>query len=97
MGFSAVILESDCLGVTKALDTKTLHDSDLSYVFDSIYDICIGFDMYKFSYIPRTGNQVAHSLARLTLSLENVQIWPSGVPESLFPLVIADIQHVSSS
>ncbi|KAL5549576.1 hypothetical protein UlMin_004807, partial [Ulmus minor] len=73
MGFSAVILESDCLSVSKALDTKTLHDSNLSYVFDSIYDICNGFDMYKFSYIPRTGNQVAHSLARLALSLENVQ------------------------
>ncbi|KAL5573674.1 hypothetical protein UlMin_023271 [Ulmus minor] len=97
MGFSAVILESDCLGVTKALDTKTLHDSDLSYVFDSIYDICNGFEMYKFSYIPRTGNQVAHSLARLALSLENDQMWPSGVPESISPLVIADIQHVSSS
>ncbi|KAL5556882.1 hypothetical protein UlMin_039118 [Ulmus minor] len=97
MGFSAVILESDCLGVIKALDTKIVHDSDLSYVFDSIYEICNGFDMYKFSYTPRTGNQVAHSLARLALSLENVQIWPSGVPESLFPIVIADIQHVSSS
>ncbi|KAL5570777.1 hypothetical protein UlMin_020374 [Ulmus minor] len=97
MGFSAVILESDCLGVTKALDTKTLHDSDISYVFDSIYEICNGFDMYNFSYIPRTGNQVAHSLARLALSLENIQLWPSGVPESLTPLVSADIQHVSSS
>ncbi|KAL5565829.1 hypothetical protein UlMin_028993 [Ulmus minor] len=97
MGFSAVILESDCLGVTNALDTKIVHDSDLSYVFDSIYEICNGFDMFKFSYTPRTGNQVAHSLARLALSLENVQIWPSGVPESLLPIVIADIQHVSSS
>ncbi|KAL5550226.1 hypothetical protein UlMin_000402 [Ulmus minor] len=79
------------------VNTKIVHDSDLSYVFDSIYEICNGFDMYKFSYTPRTGNQVAHSLARLALSLENVQIWPSGVPESLFPIVIADIQHVSSS
>ncbi|KAL5582283.1 hypothetical protein UlMin_014725 [Ulmus minor] len=97
MGFSAVILESDCLGVTKALDTRTLHDSDLSYVFDSIYEICNGFDMYKFSYIPRIGNQVAHSLARLTISLENDQIWPSGIPESFIPLVSTDLQQVSSS
>ncbi|KAL5544814.1 hypothetical protein UlMin_008598 [Ulmus minor] len=97
MGFSAVILESDCLGVTKALDTRTIHDSDLSYVFDSIYEIYNEFDMYKFSYTPRIGNQVAHSLARLALSLENIQMWPSGVPESLFPLVSADLQHISSS
>ncbi|KAL5570630.1 hypothetical protein UlMin_027205 [Ulmus minor] len=97
MGFSAVILESDCLGVTKALDSRTLHDSDLSYVFDSIYEICNEFDMYKFSYIPRTGNQVGHSLARLALSLENDQTWASGIPESLIPLVSADIQQVLSS
>ncbi|KAL5552091.1 hypothetical protein UlMin_002267 [Ulmus minor] len=92
-----VILESDCLGVTKALETRTLHDSDLSYVFDSIYEICNDFDMYKFSYISRIGNQVAHSLARLALSLENDQIWPSGIPESFIPLVSADLQQVSSS
>ncbi|KAL5543298.1 hypothetical protein UlMin_011008 [Ulmus minor] len=97
MGFSAVILESDCLGVTKALESRTLIDSDLSYVFDSIYEICNEFDMYKFSYTPRIGNQVAHSLARLALSLENDQYWPSGIPESLIPLVSADSQHVPSS
>ncbi|KAL5551374.1 hypothetical protein UlMin_001550 [Ulmus minor] len=87
MGFSAVILESDCLGVTKALDSRTLHDSDLSYIFDSIYEICNEFDMYKFSYTPRTGNQVAHSLAKLALSLEHDQSWPSGIPESLIPII----------
>ncbi|KAL5545092.1 hypothetical protein UlMin_008876 [Ulmus minor] len=97
MGFSAVVLESDCLGVTKALESRNIHDSDLSYVFDSIYEICNGFDMYKFSYTPRTSNQVAHSLARLTLSLENDHIWPSGIPESCNPLVFADSQHVSSA
>ncbi|KAL5547561.1 hypothetical protein UlMin_002792 [Ulmus minor] len=97
MGFSAVILESDCLGVTKALNSRTLHDSDLSYVFYSIYEICNEFDMYKFSYTPRTSNQVAHSLARLALSLENDQTWPSGIPESLIPIVSADIQQVSPS
>ncbi|KAL5562198.1 hypothetical protein UlMin_031945 [Ulmus minor] len=97
MGFSTVVLESDCLGVTKALESRTIHDSDLSYIFDSIYEICNEFDMSKFSYTPRTSNQVAHSLARLALSLENEHIWPSGIPESCIPLVLADSQHVSST
>ena len=82
--------------LTKSLESRTLHNSYLSYVFDSIYEICNEFDMYKFSYTPRIGNQVAHSLARLALSLENDQYWPSGIPESLIPLVSADFQHVSS-
>ncbi|KAL5552641.1 hypothetical protein UlMin_040042 [Ulmus minor] len=30
LGYSAVILESDCLGVTKDLESITLHDSDIS-------------------------------------------------------------------
>ena len=97
LGYSAVILESDCLGVTKDLESSTLHDSDLSYAFDSIYEICNDLYMYKFSHTPRVGNQVAHNLARLALSLENEQIWPSGIPERIIPFVSADTQQLSSS
>ncbi|KAL5580274.1 hypothetical protein UlMin_012716 [Ulmus minor] len=96
LGFSAVILESDCLGVTKALETRSLQASELSYVFDSIYEICNDFYLYKFSYIPRVGNQVAHSLARLALSLGIEQTWPSGISESIISLVLANIQQISS-
>ncbi|KAL5567922.1 hypothetical protein UlMin_024497 [Ulmus minor] len=97
LGYSAVILESDCLGVTKDLESRTLHDSDLSYAFDSIYEICNDLYLYKFSHTPRIGNQVAHNLARLALSLENEQIWPSGIPERIIPYVSADTQQLSSS
>ena len=95
--FSTVILESDCLGVTKALESKTLYASELSYVFDSIFEICNNFHMYKFLYTPRIGNQVAHNLARLALSLENEQTWPLSISESIISLVSADIQQISSS
>ncbi|KAL5550571.1 hypothetical protein UlMin_000747 [Ulmus minor] len=97
LGYSTVIFESDCLGVIKALESSTLHDSNLSYTFDSIYESCNDLHMYKFSYTPRIGNQVAHNLARLALSLENEQIWPSGIPERIIPFVSADIQQLSSS
>ncbi|KAL5578350.1 hypothetical protein UlMin_020049 [Ulmus minor] len=97
LGYAAVILESDCLGVTKDLESRTLHDSDLSYAFDSIYEICNDLYLYKFSHTPRIGNQVAHNLARLALSLENEQIWPSGIPERIIPYVSADTQQLSSS
>ena len=94
LGYSVVILESDCPSVTKDLESRTLHDSDLSYAFDSIYEICNDLYMYKFSYTPRIGNQVAHNLARLTLSLENEQLWPSGISERIIPFVSADIQQL---
>ncbi|KAL5541901.1 hypothetical protein UlMin_009611 [Ulmus minor] len=43
------------------------------------------------------GNQVAHSLARLALSLESEQIWSTSTPESVNRYVIADMQHSSLS
>ncbi|KAL5565353.1 hypothetical protein UlMin_028517 [Ulmus minor] len=97
LGFSAVVLESDCLAVTKALDLRTVIASEINYVFDSIYEICSDFHLYKFSHTQRMGNQVAHNLARLALSLEDEQIWPMGIPESVNHFVIADMQQFSFS
>ncbi|KAL5543273.1 hypothetical protein UlMin_010983 [Ulmus minor] len=97
LGFAAIILESDCLAVTKALDLKSILASEINYVFDSIYELCSNFQLYKFSHTHRMGNQVAHSLARLALSLDNEQIWPMGIPESINHVVSTDIQHLSSS
>ncbi|KAL5543171.1 hypothetical protein UlMin_010881 [Ulmus minor] len=91
LGFSAVILESNCLGVTKALETRSFQASEFSYVFYSIYEIYNDFYLYKFSYILRIGNQVAHSLARLALSLGTEQTWPSGISKSIISLILADI------
>ncbi|KAL5543309.1 hypothetical protein UlMin_007093 [Ulmus minor] len=90
--FTAVILESDCFGGTKALENRTPHASELSYVFYSIFYIYNDFHLYKFLYTPRISNQVAHNLARLTLSLENEQTWSFGIPASIIPIVSADIQ-----
>ncbi|KAL5575992.1 hypothetical protein UlMin_017691 [Ulmus minor] len=97
LGFSAVVLESDCLAVTKALDLRTVIASEINYVFDSIYEICSDFHLYKFSHTQRMSNQVAHNLARLALSLENEQIWPMGTLESINHFVIADTQQSSFS
>ncbi|KAL5560804.1 hypothetical protein UlMin_037015 [Ulmus minor] len=97
LSFSEVVLESDCLAVTKTLDLITVIASEINYVFDSIYEICSDFHLYKFSNTQRIGNQVAHNLARLALSLENEKIWLMGIPESINHFVIVDMQQLSSS
>ncbi|KAL5572899.1 hypothetical protein UlMin_022496 [Ulmus minor] len=97
LGFPTVVLESDCLAVIKALDLRSANVSEINYVFESIYEICNDFNLYKFSHTPRMGNQVAHSLARLALSLESEQIWSTSTPESVNRYVIADMQHSSLS
>ena len=96
MGFSAVSLESDCLEVIKALVQQTKFKSELGHVLYDIYDVCNSFDKHKFSYTPRSGNQVAHNLAKIALAIDYEQTWPTG-PTCIATLVAADFQHISLS
>ncbi|KAL5577770.1 hypothetical protein UlMin_019469 [Ulmus minor] len=96
LGFSAVSLESDCLEVIKALVKQTKFKSELGHVLDSISDVCNSFDKHIFLYTPRSGNQVAHNLAKLALAIDYEQTWPTG-PTCIATLVAADFQHISLS
>ncbi|KAL5537727.1 hypothetical protein UlMin_043927 [Ulmus minor] len=80
---SVSVAVAEAWAIERALDLRTANVSEINYVFESIYEICNDFNLYKFSHTPRMGNQVAHSLARLALSLENEQIWSTGTPESI--------------
>ncbi|KAL5555956.1 hypothetical protein UlMin_038192 [Ulmus minor] len=96
MGFSTVTIESDCLEVIKALVHQTKFNSELGHVLDSISDACNSFDKYLFSHTPRSGNQVAHNLAKIALAMDYEQTWPTG-PTCIATFVAADFQHISLS
>ncbi|KAL5567823.1 hypothetical protein UlMin_024398 [Ulmus minor] len=96
LGFPAIELESDCLGVVMALQQQIHFISEFSFVSDSIYDHCNTFQQFSFSYTPRTSNQVAHNLAKLALSLADEQIWRGRGPDCIASMAIADIQPLIS-
>ncbi|KAL5541281.1 hypothetical protein UlMin_042503 [Ulmus minor] len=96
MGFSVVSLESDCLEVIKALVQQTKFKSELGHVLDNISDVCNSFDKHIFLYTPRSGNQVAHNLAKIALAIDYEQTWPTG-PTCIATFVAADFQHISLS
>ncbi|KAL5541248.1 hypothetical protein UlMin_042721 [Ulmus minor] len=73
LGFSVVSLESDCLEVIKALVHQTKFKSELGHVLDSISDVCNSFDKHIFLYTLRSGNQVAHKLAKIALAIDHEQ------------------------
>ena len=73
MGFSTVTLESDCLEVIKALVHQTKFKSELGHVLDGISDVCNSFDKHIFLYTPRSGNQIAHNLAKTALAIDYEQ------------------------
>ncbi|KAL5566051.1 hypothetical protein UlMin_029215 [Ulmus minor] len=96
LGFFAVSLESDCLEVIKALIQQTSFKSELGHVLDGITDVCNHFDEHNYLYTRRSGNQVAHNLAKLALSFDYEQTWPAG-PTCIATYVAADFQHLSLS
>ncbi|KAL5563736.1 hypothetical protein UlMin_033483 [Ulmus minor] len=87
------IYSSVSVAVAETLELKSVLASEINYMFDSIYELCSNFQLYKFSHTHRMGNQVAHSLARLALSLDNEQIWPTGIPESIKHLASYKNKH----
>ncbi|KAL5554159.1 hypothetical protein UlMin_041560 [Ulmus minor] len=89
MGFAAVSLESDCLEVIKALVQQTKFKSELGHVLDGISDVCNSFDKHIFLYTLRSGNQVAHNLAKFALAIDYEQTWPTG-PTCIATFVAAD-------
>ena len=47
---------------------------------------------HSFSHVKRSGNFVAHALARRAKRLADMQVWIEEVPEDLNPIVLYDVQ-----
>ncbi|XP_043720789.1 uncharacterized protein LOC122668266 [Telopea speciosissima] len=78
-GFRKVLVESDCYSLIKQLSS-----SEPELAIESIHhDIVLlqkSFDDYSFSFVPRSANTVADSLARSALSIESPIVWPLTSP-----------------
>ncbi|KAK9715987.1 hypothetical protein RND81_06G204000 [Saponaria officinalis] len=84
-----VVLESDSLSVVSAVQKRSLSRCPLGLC---IYDICLLLDSFMSSsclHVKRGGNTVAHYVARLCMSVDDIL-----VPDSSFPQVVLDLAEV---
>ncbi|XVF67326.1 hypothetical protein PTKIN_Ptkin10aG0112100 [Pterospermum kingtungense] len=91
LGFRHIILKGDALSIIKSLNRA---DSDLSpigclidegRILTSCFHSCI------VSHVNRQGNEVAHSLARYGLSVQDDVIWLEDCPSWVHSLVSSDL------
>ncbi|KAL2928741.1 hypothetical protein RDABS01_019525 [Bienertia sinuspersici] len=64
MGFNKVILEADALRVTMAVKSLAEGCSPIFLIYDDIHKICNSFDFFQCNHVKRSGNVVAHRIAR---------------------------------
>ncbi|KAG8369155.1 hypothetical protein BUALT_Bualt15G0121900 [Buddleja alternifolia] len=91
-GWQDVILEGDCAQVISKLRNPCTDSSLISSVVYDIKLLCSCFHSVSFSHVMRTGNRVAHTLARLaTFSLEGSVDHPA----SIIPILVAEYSAVA--
>ena len=90
-GFRSVMFEGDNERLIRMVKEGLIQDRFYpGLMVQEILKTKLAFDKYLFSFIPRTGNKVAHHLAQLAHSDPNM-IWMEEVPLAITSMYLHDI------
>ncbi|KAL0404183.1 UNVERIFIED_CONTAM: putative mitochondrial protein [Sesamum radiatum] len=87
-GWTDIVIETDCASLHSQLISSTTFSSHIGPIVFYILSLATGFNSCRFSLICRTGNSVAHSLARYVVS------WDEGttlLPSPTCTLALVDL------
>ena len=82
--------EGDAEVVLKAIWKKDLTHPVYGHVITDVISLATDFQFCSFSFIKRIVNVVAHYLARISKSGNELQVWSNSILEDLTPLVARD-------
>ena len=94
VGISEAILERDSLLVIKALATKDIGLAPFGLLIQDAYRFTSAFSLLSYSHRKREGNQVAHDLAKLAVTIPNCVIWMEDVPSDVVNSYQADLAEI---
>ena len=87
-GFTNMVLERDNIGVMRSIQSNGVNNSSLGHIYGDIHCLIASFRAWSVSYVKRTTNSVAHSLAKYARQVVNEQVWleksPSLALEALY-------------
>ncbi|KAL5812922.1 hypothetical protein ACOSQ3_027872 [Xanthoceras sorbifolium] len=90
-GLLDLVIESDCAQVIKLLNDNTVVRSDIGLVLNDIREILrLSSPRFSFVHIRRSGNLVAHSLAKLAVSKVDCCVWVNDFPPCVGSLIEVD-------
>lgn len=91
LGFDHIILEGDSEILHKALLAEGRNFTPYVHLVQDIVYLSSFLSAFKTSLVCRSGNKLAHSLARNSKPLNHMQIWMEDVPPDLLLVVQADL------
>ncbi|KAK9996627.1 hypothetical protein SO802_021313 [Lithocarpus litseifolius] len=85
------IFEGDAKVLIKAIGKKDVSHPEYGHVIKDILVLGRDFHFSSFNHVKRSGNQVAHHLARRSKSGCELQVWFDTTPKDIAPLVVHDV------
>ena len=88
VGFTDMVLERDNIGVMRSIQSNGVNNSSLGHIYGDIHYLATSFKAWFVSYVKRTTNSVAHSLAKYARHVVDERVWleeyPSLALEALY-------------
>nr|POE83024.1 hypothetical protein CFP56_42966 [Quercus suber] len=89
MGISHVLVESDALSIIQAILEGDL-GGELGHIIQNIKDISSSFSWCSFQRLKRSGNRVAHEIARAAKISGVSQVWKGVCPSFVRHVILED-------
>ena len=84
------IFEGDAKVHFKAICMEDVSNPEYGHVIEDILVLVRDFHFSSFNHVKRSGNQVAHHLARRSKSSCELYVWFDTIPEDITPLIVYD-------
>uniref|UniRef100_A0A2N9EQ08 Reverse transcriptase domain-containing protein n=1 Tax=Fagus sylvatica TaxID=28930 RepID=A0A2N9EQ08_FAGSY len=94
VGLTNAVFEGDAENIIRDLgSSETLH-SAYGLVIEDAKSMLLDFQAYSVSHTRRSGNMVAHALARRANQCQNVLVWMEDVPPDISNVLLHDLSSL---
>lgn len=90
-GLRHVILESDGIKLIHHLKKNMIEATKFGCIVKDILYLATKFQYISYSHVKRSGNIVAHSLAKLSSFFDGMMVWMEDVPSQIQAAVNTDL------
>ena len=90
LGFTSFILEGDSVNVIKSMQFDDESLSPYGHILSSEKSMVITGSSIKYSHVGRTGNTVAHNLAKHVRHVRGFLMWTEDAPPHFAHVIFAD-------
>ena len=89
LGLVDFVLEGDSEVVINSLRSNEVSFSLFGHLLESAKSMLVSSTCIKFSHVRRSGNKIAHNLARHARNVRSLSVWVENVPPHLVDVLFA--------